>query len=234
MAHKSLESIASSKVVAFVHAKGTSERLPGKNLRVLGDRPLFCHAIRNAREAKLVDAVVIDSDSDDILRIGEEHGAIPWKRPPGLATNETTGDDLAWWQAMICPEAKAIVQVVPTCPFTRPESINVAIAWLNKYASAVGVLHERRYTWASNKPQYYRDKWIPNTQDMIGVTRETTGLYAVHRSVAAADRCRLWAADCKFVWQQPIEAIDIDTQDDWDLAELVWKGMHACWRSSRR
>lgn len=70
------------RVVAFVHAKGRSERVPSKNLRVLGDRPLFCHAIANALAAERVEHVVIDSDSDEILDIGKSYGATPLKRPP--------------------------------------------------------------------------------------------------------------------------------------------------------
>src|SRR5438094_7225300 len=99
------------EVVAFVHAKGKSERVPSKNLRLLGDRPLFCHALANARAARLVDRVVIDSDSDEILSIGAAHGAEALKRPASLATNRTTGDDLALWQARSAPGAEIVLQV---------------------------------------------------------------------------------------------------------------------------
>lgn len=66
-----------ARVVAFVHAKGSSERVPGKNLAILGDRPLFTHAIAVARAAAAVDEVVIDSDSEAILSLGAAHGATP-------------------------------------------------------------------------------------------------------------------------------------------------------------
>ena len=87
------------EIVAFVHAKSSSDRVPEKNLRCLGDKPLFCHAILNALNSELPTKVVIDSDSDEILAIGQEYGALPLKRPVELATNQVTGDDLAYWQA---------------------------------------------------------------------------------------------------------------------------------------
>ena len=89
-------------IIAFVHAKGVSERVRNKNIRLLGDRPLFCHAIKNASESSLVTKVVIDSDSDEILSIGKQQGAIPLKRPAELANNKTTGDDLMYWQVSNC------------------------------------------------------------------------------------------------------------------------------------
>src|SRR5690606_15526175 len=118
------------RVVAFVHAKGTSERVPNKNLRQLGDRPLFCHAIRNALAARRVDRVVIDSDSPEILAIGEAHGAVPLRRPPELATNRASGDTLAYHQASSHADSTIVLQVIPTAPFLEPASIDRAIEML--------------------------------------------------------------------------------------------------------
>src|SRR5215470_13564834 len=101
-------------VVAFVHAKGTSDRVAGKNLRLLGDRPLFCHAIANARAARRVDLVVIDSEDDEILDLGAAAGAEPLRRPVELANNRTTGDALAFWQASSYARSTYVIQVIPT------------------------------------------------------------------------------------------------------------------------
>ena len=114
------------KTIAVIHAKGESERLPNKNLRELGGFPLILHTITTAQET-IADTVVVDSDSDEILRIGLIAGAKILKRPPYLANNTITGDDLAYWQAQSLPEYDIIVQVVPTSPFTKPETINKCI-----------------------------------------------------------------------------------------------------------
>ncbi len=217
------------KVVAFVHAKGTSERLPGKNLQVLGDRPLVCHAIANALAAEMVDAVVIDSDSDEILCVGEEAGAVPLKRKPSLAGNAATGDDLARWQAENLPSPTYVMlQVVPTSPFVSPRSIDRAIHMLNEYRldSVVGVRSEVFYKWRKNKPDYIVDDRIPNTQDMAETTYETTGLYAVRCSYATVRRRRINPDSCRLLELSKIEAIDINTLEDFAFAEIVWKGMH--------
>ena len=216
------------RVVAVVHAKGRSERVPGKNLRVLGDRPLIGHAIRNAQQAEGVDLVVIDSDSDEILHVGECLGAVPWKRPAGLATNDTTGDDLAFWQSLLYPDAEVLVQVVPTCPFTRPASIGRAIAAIGTgllHDSAVGVVSTPLYIWEALKPAYHRPCGrIPNSQDLKATVYETTGLYAVTTSFARTEQRRT-GPNAIPILQYSIEAIDINTEAYWKLAEYVWAGM---------
>ena len=155
------------KIIAFVHAKGTSTRVPSKNLRVLGDKPLFCHAITNAIEASMVDAVVIDSDSEEILEIGKQYGAIPLLRPKELATNLATGDDLAFWQASNFPQSKIVLQVIPTAPFLKSVSIDNAVKLLMDNVdkdSVAGVFEDALYTWSNGKPDYYKpDGTIPNS-----------------------------------------------------------------------
>ncbi len=213
-----------AKVVAFVHAKGQSERLPGKNLRILGDRPLICHAIANALAAELVDAVVIDSDSDEILRVGEEAGAIPLKRPAELATNKTTGDDLAHWQASNVPDAEIVVQVVPTCPFISPGSIDRAIADLVEQDSVVGMREERLYRWKGGRAAY-GDLRLPNSYELPPTIFETTGLYVVRREYAFRRRRRINMESRTAIWLSKIEAVDINTEEDFQFAEIVWRGM---------
>ena len=93
------------KVVAVVHAKGRSERLPNKNLKILGDKPLVLHALLNARNSK-ANQVVIDSDDSHIRLEGMKLRAIPLVRPPQLTGNDTTGDDLAYWQAKNLTQAQ--------------------------------------------------------------------------------------------------------------------------------
>jgi CMP-N-acetylneuraminic acid synthetase len=217
-------------VVAVIHAKGKSDRVRNKNLRRLGDRPLFCHAIHNAQAATYVDRVVIDSESDDILTVGAAHGAYPLKRPAELATNETTGDHLALWQAHNFSKADIILQVIPTSPFIRPESIDRAIEILREEEvdSVVGVFGEPLYQWKNGAPTYLLpDGRIPNSSEMEPVVYETTGLYANRVEAVLRTGKRLNPASCRPLFLSRIEAIDINTPEDFQFAEIVLVGLHA-------
>jgi CMP-N-acetylneuraminic acid synthetase len=217
-----------ARVVAFVHAKGQSDRVPSKNLRTLGDRPLFCHAIRNALAAELVDHVVIDSDSDEILELGERYGAEPLKRPPELASNATSGDDLAYWQASNQPDSAIVLQVIPTAPFLKPHSIDRAVAMLRtgEADSVAGVFSDVFYTWKAGRPAYYRtDGTLPNSSELAPTVFETTGLYANLTATVLRTRKRMNPDRVAPLFLSRLEAIDINTPEDFAFAELVARGL---------
>lgn len=218
----------SARVVAFVHARGTSTRVPGKNLRMLGDRPLFCHAIANARAARRVDEVVIDSDDDTILSIGAAHGARPLQRPARLATDDATGDDLAFWQATQAKDSEVVLQVVPTAPFLTPDSIDAAVDLLREHGvdSVVGCRCEALYLWRGGKPAYFRpDGSIPDSYELEPLTWETTGLYASRAAAVLRLKKRMNPDSCLPLVLDPIEAVDIETPEDFALAEALWRGL---------
>jgi N-acylneuraminate cytidylyltransferase len=214
--------------VAFVHAKGRSERVARKNLRRLGDRPLFCHAIAIARAAARVTRVVIDSEDDEILALGAAAGAEPLRRPAALATNQATGDDLATWQAANAGDASFVVQVIPTAPFLRPESVDRAIAILERgeVDSVAGVFADVFYAWRDGRPAYYRaDGTIPNSNDLPPLVFETTGLYANRTEAVLRTRRRMNPDRVAPLPLSRLEAIDINTPEDFELAEIVWRGL---------
>jgi CMP-N,N'-diacetyllegionaminic acid synthase len=77
-----------AQVLAVIAARGGSERLPNKNLRELGGKPLIVWAIERALNAKYVDRVVLTTDSEEIAEVGKAAGAeVPFIRPADLSTN---------------------------------------------------------------------------------------------------------------------------------------------------
>lgn len=214
-------------IVAFIHAKGNSERVPSKNKRLLGDSPLFTYAIENALNSDAVTKVVIDSDDDEILNIGASLGAEILKRPVEMATNKTTGDDLMFWQASNYPSADIVLQVVPTAPFLSPSSIDGAIELLNASGtdSVTGCFKEAFYTWTNDSPSYYVDGRIPNSFELTPVVYETTGLYVNRTSFVLKSKKRLNPENCKPYFLTKIETIDINSVEDFYMAELILKGL---------
>lgn len=215
-------------IIAFVHAKGKSERVANKNLRILGDKPLFCHAIRHAKLSSYINTVIIDSDSDEILRIGSQYGAIPLKRPKKLATNETTGDDLAYWQASNYPNSDIILQVIPTSPFISTETIEWSIVMLKEHNvnSVVGVRKENLYIWKDFKPTYYKNNKILNSYDLEPTIYETTGLYVNKTKFVLKNKKRIDYDNCWLFNLSKLESIDINTEEDFKFAEIVWNGLN--------
>jgi CMP-N-acetylneuraminic acid synthetase len=216
------------KVIAFVHAKSNSKRVKNKNLKLLGNKPLFTYAIENASNANLVDEVVIDSDSDKILSIGNKYGATILKRPTALANNNTTGDDLMYWQANNYKNSDIIVQVVPTSPFIKSATIDKCVELLKQYEykdSVVGCRKEMLYKWINDKPSYYKNNRIPNSYELEPTIYETTGLYMTRTKFVLKHHKRLNPNKSIIKYLSKIESIDINTEEDFEFAETVLRGL---------
>ncbi|KKN79768.1 hypothetical protein LCGC14_0336230 [marine sediment metagenome] len=224
------EQFCNGRVVAVVHAKRHSRRLPGKNLRILGDKPMFCHALDTAMSVGVFDIVVIDSEDDEILRIGEERGATPMKRPGPFANDTTSGDYLAWRQCNKFWRASCVVQIVPTSPFINPESVSGAIKKFQSsddIKSVVGCREQSLYTWTDGRPDYRRHGYLPNSDQLDITLHETTGLYLMDPAMVMEQMGRVASGHCVPYLLSPVESIDINNEADWELAQLVWRGLHA-------
>ena len=216
------------KVVAFVQAKGTSERVPSKNKQILGDRPLFGHAIRNAKNAKLVDEVVIDSEDEEILKTGEIYGATPLKRPIELASNKSEGNAMMTWAASQRPDAEIIMQVMSTSPFIKSSTIDRSINMIKNLGinSVVSVYKQVLYVWKEGSPTHLLpDGRVPNSRFVKPTIYETTGLYVIKTESVKINKWRTDPNSCGFVEVSIIEAIDIDTPDELEFARIVYRGL---------
>jgi CMP-N-acetylneuraminic acid synthetase len=80
-------------IAALLLGRGGSTGLPGKNTRIVLGRPLMAYPLLAARAAATVDRAYVSTDSDEIGRIGQEHGAELIERPPELAAPAALGED---------------------------------------------------------------------------------------------------------------------------------------------
>lgn len=128
-------------VAAFIPAKMTSQRVPEKNMRQLGDRPLMYYSVRAAQLAQGIDRVVVSSESDIILDYAAELGAEPRRREPELAAPEVRNFDvLRAWLESIAEPPELIVLLQPTHPFRLPSDLSAAVRLLADDPTADSVL----------------------------------------------------------------------------------------------
>lgn len=79
------------KVLAIIPARGGSKRFPGKNLHPLMGKPLIAHPIDAAKKARLVERVVVSTDSQEIADAARRAGAeVPFLRPAELAGDRSS------------------------------------------------------------------------------------------------------------------------------------------------
>jgi len=213
------------KVVAFLPAKGTSERIQSKNTKLLFGKPLFLHTLEKLCRCDFIDEVYLDSESDDILNYAKDVlDYIPLKRDSRLANNKTDGHQM-FYNEVKQVDADIYIQILGTSPFIKPETIWRGVEALIKhpeYDSAVLVKKEKQYLWNANGPAYDKNH-IPNSVDLPDTIIESMGLYIVRKDTALQEKKR-YGNNCFLLEADPMEALDINFPPEFELAELVMAG----------
>lgn len=215
------------KVVAFLPAKGSSARIANKNTRIFNGEPFFAFTLKKLLKCDFIDTVYIDSEDDEILKVGERLGAQPMRRDPALANNATDGNRL-FMNEVEQVEADIYVQALCTSPFVMIETIRKAVDILrtdNRYDSVVLGRSEKVYEWQGNKPSYDIEN-IPNSVDLPDRVSEAMSLYVIRSEAAKQTRRRIGNAPC-LITGTPIELIDVNTPEEFALAEIVATGILA-------
>ncbi len=215
------------KVAAFLPAKGTSERIPSKNQKLLDGKPLFLHTLEKLVEMDCIDQVYLDSESDEILNYADYLPYQKLKRDPALANNKTDGHQM-FYNEVKQVDADIYLQILGTSPFIQPSTIQKGIQVLKEcpeYDSVVLVKREKQYCWEAGQPAYDKNH-IPNSVDLPDTVIETMGLYMVRKQTALAQHKRI-GEHPYLLEAEPIEAIDVNFPADFALAELIAKGLRA-------
>ena len=215
------------KVVALMPMRHSSERVPGKNYRDFDGSPLFHHMARTILECSEVTQFVINTDSDEIadqcatffpqIEIVE--------RPSHLLGGEVAMTEILRHDAKLFP-SEWYLQVHSTSPLLLASTISSALSDLEKqvdrFDSLFSVTRLQTRLYGSDfKPINHDPNMLLRTQDLPPVFEENSGIYVFTKDQISngnrfGDRPVLYEID-------PIEAIDIDEEVDFLLAERIYK-----------
>lgn len=213
------------KTACFIPIKTHSERVKGKNLRLLNGKPLYEYITEHAKKASVFDDIYIDTDSEEIADYGSEMGCKIIERLPELASNKANGNDLLVYHMEKYPEYDYYFQLFATAPFLQPETINRCWKKLtnsSEYDSCFTATSNNGFYWIGKQPINYRPEILPRSQDMEPILEETTGLYGIKKDSLLKYRCRIGANPYIYIVDK-FEAVDINTETDWRIAEYVGK-----------
>jgi CMP-N,N'-diacetyllegionaminic acid synthase len=138
-----------TKVLGIIPARAGSKRIPGKNMKPLHGKPLISYALQASLYSKLLDHIIVTSDSSDILDYAQsiDKRIVTLLRPDQMSTDESPAIEyvehaleFSELNLSFVPEYVAIIQV--TSPFTIAEDIDATIqACIDKKAlSAASVM----------------------------------------------------------------------------------------------
>ncbi len=217
------------KIVAFIPAKGTSERVPQKNRAILDGEYLFKRKLRQALDCTELTEVCLDSDCEELADLASDLPITRLCRPAKLASNSTDGHAMFAWECSQRPDADIWVQVLCTAPFITSDTIGRAIDALiaNPDAdSLVGVSRTKQYCWDDGMPAYGIGR-VPNSVDLPATIIEAMSLYVVRRPKDGGLPTRRFGARPLLFDLDPLEQVDINTKADLDFAETIAAGQRA-------
>jgi N-acylneuraminate cytidylyltransferase len=203
---------------AIIPIKSHSERLPGKNFRLIRGKPLYTHIISHALEADCFDRVLVDTDSEEIAEYARPNCEVI-ERKPELADDSANGNDLLVYHASII-EADWYYQLFATAPFLTPFSIKSCCDVPGGYDSVLTAREISGWFWLDGHPVNFRPGILPRSQDARWVWQESTGLYGITREAIKRYNCRI-GANPYFFPVDEYEAMDIDTYEDYRRAEEI-------------
>jgi CMP-N-acetylneuraminic acid synthetase len=203
-----------------------SERVPGKNYRPLGGIPLFHHVVNALLAVPTIAEVVIDTDSDAIM--SDVAAAFPQVRvlvrPEHLRAGEIPMNDVLLNTAEQV-QADVLLQTHSTNPFLSSATIASAIdrflAHENDCDSAFGVTRLQARLWTADaKPVNHDPAVLLRTQDLPPIYLENSCFYLFTPQTLRERHNRIGERPL-LVEVPPEEAVDIDEESDFRLAEAI-------------
>ncbi len=224
------------KIITIIPARGGSKGIPRKNIRLLAGKPLISYAIKVANGSKYVDKVIVSTEDGEIEEISKLYGAQVVKRPEELSEDSIPLDPVIYHALKFVEneekiEYDLVMTIQPTSPLLKTETIDSAIeimlgnignqeknTYKTEYDTLICVKPEPHLYWTKVRGEYkplYKERI--NRQYLDPIYKET-GSILISKRNSVSENTRI-GEKINLFEIPPEEAIDIDTYQDWMLAE---------------
>ena len=212
------------KTVAFVPIRLNSKRVVGKNLKMLGEKPLLQYILETLVKVQGLDEIYVYCSQESIIPYLPE-GVKFLKRDTSLDGDETLGKEI--YEAFVKEiEADVYMLAHTTSPFVKAETIEDALQAVTseKHDSAFSAQKIQTFTWYNGTPLNYSLREIPRTQTIEPIYVETSAFYIFRREVWTELGQRIGNTPY-FAITDAIESVDIDNPEDFDFASSIIKSV---------
>lgn len=225
--------------LAIITARGGSKRIPHKNIRDFCGKPIIAYSIEAAIESNIFDEIMVSTDSEEIAKIAIHYGAkVPFLRSEETSNDYATTSDvlvevLTYYQNKHCVIEQACC-IYPTAPFITASKLRSAMSILDKeegidtvipvvsfsYPPQRGLI-EQQGNLVMREPEYSRTR----SQDLPMLYHDAGQFYCFNVASFLNSK-NLMNGKIKGFILPELEVQDIDTEDDWKLAELKYRIMN--------
>lgn len=227
--------------IAIIPARGGSKRIPRKNIREFCGKPMIAWSIDAARNSGLFESIIVSTDDHEIADIARVCGAeVPFMRPTELADDHTgTTEVIAHATRWLMDQGwlpEAVCCLYATAPFVREEDLRQGLDLLNSgnwaYTFTVTEYAAPIFRSFYIRPEggvemLFPEHFNTRSQDLPSALHDA-GQFYWGRPNAWLEQKRLFDRhSCPLIiprWRVQ----DIDTEEDWKCAELMWPVISRC------
>ena len=222
--------------VAVIPARGGSKRIPGKNIKNFAGKPIISYSIEAAKNCGIFNRIIVSTDCDKIAEVSQSAGAeVPFVRPSELSDDNTPTAPvlehaLNWLESEGC-SVKYLCCIYPTAPFVRSEDLIKGYKLLvENNVSSVFSLTEFEFTifrgLKINDEGFIEMFWpeheLTRSQDLPTAFHDAGQFYWLDSEKFLKNK-KLYAEDAKPVILPRVLVQDIDTLEDWEIAEIMYE-----------
>lgn len=223
------------RILALIAARGGSKRLPRKNCRLLGGKPLVTWSINVVKGIPEICDLIVSTDDNEIASICSAAGAcVPWLRPAELATDTASSAEVAlhalkWYEAER-GGVDGLLLLQPTSPFRTRETILKGIGLYidngNRSVLAVSPSSASSIPAFKIEGQCLKSLFDHKQLAVISQDEQKTytpngSFYLISPSLLRDKKSFFSEQMSPLIIESPKEALDIDTEWDWFVAQSI-------------
>ncbi len=223
---------------AIIPARGGSKGVKGKNIKLLGDKPLIAHTIEALKLSNFFSKIIVTSDDEKILKVSKNNGAEIYQRTDKEESNDFTMPDvptitcLKSFPKNLRPKFSFMIQC--TSPFIKERSYLRAFEKLREYPnSTVFAAHIAHFfLWEKKYSNKEDSDWLPINHpfhERLGrqylkniQVNETGAFYGFPTEAFINSQHRFFSKAFPIILEND-ELVDINTESDWNQAEYLFK-----------
>ncbi|MCC7402039.1 MAG: acylneuraminate cytidylyltransferase family protein [Chitinophagaceae bacterium] len=218
-----------------IPARGGSKGLPGKNIKLLNDKPLIIYSLEFARLFTSDDNICITTDSDEIADCVKQYGyTVPFKRPTELATDGAGMHEVILHALMYYEQSgkkfDAVILLQPTSPLREKRHLDEALELFNKEVDMVVSVTESEANPYYNLFELDKNGFLVKSKPGHFITRQECpkvfsyngALYIINTESLRQEQIHKFNK-IKMYLMSADYSIDIDTELDWQILKTIIK-----------
>lgn len=214
------------KIVALLPIKLNSERVPGKNFKILGLKPLYKWILDKLISINLIDNIIINTDAIEKFNNINSSKVIVRKRKKKICGDDVSMN-LVIEDDLMSNDGDIFFMTHATNPFLKKKTIINSIKAFKKKLNLVDSFfsvtkYQSRFYDEYCKPINHDPKKLIKTQDLKIWYEENSSFYIFTKTSFKSNKSRIGIRPFPYITEK-LESLDIDTIDDWKMAEAIVK-----------